>query len=105
MIKLSRNQASIIFEARTRMLKIKDNYKNGNESLKCSICKDKEETQGHILEECENINEIAPNVTKELIFSAEDREKNRYPGKPNKHQSVNPTRKTLRTRNVHNKMK
>ena len=71
MKQLSRNQASIIFKARTRMLKIKGNYKNGNESLKCSICKDKEETQGHILEECEKINEIAPKVTKEMIFSEE----------------------------------
>ena len=36
--KLTRNQASIIFKARTRMLKVKSNYKNGYKDLKCRIC-------------------------------------------------------------------
>ena len=65
---LSRNQVSQIFKARTRMLNVKANYKNGNRDLKCRVCKNAEETQGHILEECLKINEKCQKVTKEMIF-------------------------------------
>ena len=66
--KLSRNQVSTIFKARTRMLKVRSNYKNGNKEHKCRLCKNQEETQQHILEECENINNHFQKVTKEMIF-------------------------------------
>ena len=49
---LTRKQASIIFKARTRMLKCKGNYKNGYPTLTCRMCKQAEETQTHVLEEC-----------------------------------------------------
>ena len=65
---LSRNQVSQIFKARTRMLNVKANCKNGNRDLKCRVCKNAEETQGHILEECLKINEKCQKVTKEMIF-------------------------------------
>ena len=65
--KLNRNQASIIFKARTRMLKVKSNYKNGNTNLQCRMCGKAEESQKHILEECEKL-EDKPIVTKEMIF-------------------------------------
>ena len=41
MEELTRNQVSIIFKARTRMLKVKSNYKNGNTNLLCRLCKKK----------------------------------------------------------------
>ena len=69
MNKLTRNQASIIFRSRTRMLKVKSNYKNGNQTLNCDLCKIAEETQHHILEECTQLINIAPKVTKEMIFN------------------------------------
>ena len=69
MNKLTRNQASTIFKTRTRMLKVKSNYKNGNKDLTCRMCGKHEETQDHILEECESINKDHPPVTKALIFS------------------------------------
>ena len=69
MNKLTRNQASTIFKTRTRMLKVKSNYKNGNKDLTCRMCGKHEETQDHILEECESINIDHPPVTKALIFS------------------------------------
>ena len=53
MNKLTRNQASTIFRARTRMLKVKTNFKNGHTNLKCRMCGKQEETQKHVLEECE----------------------------------------------------
>ena len=68
MTKLTRNQASTIFKTRTRMIKVKGNYKNGNTDLNCRICKQKEESQQHILEECVPINNKLPKITKEMIF-------------------------------------
>ena len=50
---MTRNQASNIFKARTRMLECKMNFKNkykGN--LNCRFCETTEESQRHILEEC-----------------------------------------------------
>ena len=67
---LTRKQASTIFKARTRMLKVKANYKNGHTDLMCSKCKKEPETQKHILEECPGIHtDEATKVPKHLIFS------------------------------------
>ena len=52
MNKMTRKQASIVFKARTRMTKVKGNYKNGNPDQKCRACKVSNETQKHVLEEC-----------------------------------------------------
>ena len=66
--KLTRNQASTIFKARTRMLKVKSNYKNGNKNLNCRLCGTSEETQKHILEECAVLNTETPTITKKMLF-------------------------------------
>ena len=50
--KLSRIEASAIFRTKTRMLLIKDNYRNGQQELQCRACKNQIETQNHVLEEC-----------------------------------------------------
>ena len=60
MRKLTRKQASTIFKARTRMLKVKCNYKNGYTDLTCRACKKEPETQKHILYECIKIH---PDIT------------------------------------------
>ena len=52
MNKLTRKQASTIFKARTRMTKVKNNYKNGYTDLTCRACKREQETQSHALIEC-----------------------------------------------------
>ena len=69
--KLTRNQASIIFKTRTRMLKVKGNYKNGHKDLQCRLCGKAEETQTHILEECSKLIIVTPIITKEMIFQEE----------------------------------
>ena len=69
MNKLTRNQASTIFKARTRMIKVKSNYKNGNTDMKCRLCGKSEETQKHALEECETINQTLEKVTEQMIFN------------------------------------
>ena len=65
--KLSRNQVSNIFKARTRMLKVRSNYKNGHKEHKCRLCNANEETQQHVLEQCEKLDQYEK-ITKEMIF-------------------------------------
>ena len=67
---LTRKQTSLIFKARTRMLKIKGNYKNGHTDLTCRLCKSKEETQVHILEECPALHpDNANKIPKHQLFN------------------------------------
>ena len=68
MNKLNRNQVGIIYRARTRMLDIKGNYTGKYQNNNCRACNKVEETQIHILEECETINKDFSPITKEMIF-------------------------------------
>ena len=69
MTELTRKQTSTIYKARTRMTKVKANYKNGHPDLKCRICGQAEETQGHVLEECSTLHSNPDNQIKtEQIF-------------------------------------
>ena len=72
---LTRKQASTIFKARSRMIKVKGNYKNGHQNHICRICGTAEETQQHILKECEGLpsNDYTP-IENDRLFSedAED---------------------------------
>jgi hypothetical protein len=69
MNKLTRHEASTIFKARTRMLDVKNNFRGKHQNNVCRGCGNQNETQEHILEEC---NQIHPNedckVKKEEIF-------------------------------------
>ena len=70
MNELNRKQVSLIFKARTRMIKVKGNYKTGNTDLTCRACKIDPETQDHVLEKCTQIHsndEIK--ITKTMLFS------------------------------------
>ena len=70
MNELTRKQTSLIFKARSRMLKVKGNYKNGHSDLMCRMCKNQEETQTHILDECQAIHKSdASKVPIHLLFS------------------------------------
>ena len=60
MKKLTRKQESTIFKTRTRMLKVKGNYKNGFPDLTCRACKKEDETQAHILYECDSLHRDDP---------------------------------------------
>ncbi len=68
---LKRHEASILFKARTRMLEIKQNYKQKyKDNMTCRACKTEEETQTHILEECTTIHvNTRTKVTKTDIFT------------------------------------
>ena len=67
---LSRNNCSIMFQARTRMLKIKNNYRNMYRDNICRKCNKEEETQEHILEICPEIHvDNTTKITNDFIFT------------------------------------
>ena len=68
---LTRNEVSMIFRARTRMIHAKANYKNMHKETKCRGCGAENETQEHILEECTGIHENNEEnkITKEELFN------------------------------------
>ena len=70
MSKLSRKKASIIFKARTRMLDIKDNFRNKHRTDICRKCGTEKETQKHVLEDCPDIHTGEDTkVSKDDIFT------------------------------------
>ena len=70
MDELTRKQVSLIFKARTRMLKFKGNYKNGHKDQACRACKNEAETQNHVLEECPAIHQdTSTKIEKAQLFS------------------------------------
>jgi hypothetical protein len=55
MSNLNREQTSTIFKARTRMLPVKNNYRNQYKDNICRGCKAEPETQQHVLQSCKQI--------------------------------------------------
>ena len=70
MNKLNRYQASIIFKTRSRMLEVKNNYKNKYRDHKCRLCNIHEEDQMHVLQTCPELqNKGLETVTIMEIFN------------------------------------
>ncbi len=70
MNKLTRNQVSIVFQARTRMIKVTEHFLNGQRSLICGVCRKEVETQQHILEVWVELyeNRTTKVITKDDLF-------------------------------------
>ena len=68
---LTRDETSIIFTARTRMISVKANYKNMfKNDMKCRACGHPLETQNHTFNECKTIHENnSTKVTTKEIFT------------------------------------
>ena len=67
---LSRANVSTIFQARTRMLDIKNNFRNKYPDITCRACKKEAETQEHVLETCQTIHQNEETKTsKDEIFN------------------------------------
>ena len=72
---LSREKASIIFKARTRMIDIKNNFRNKYNDLICRACGETTETQEHVLEGCPAIHPTEhTKVRHQDLFSGEPEE-------------------------------
>ena len=69
--KLTRNEASIIFRTRTRMIDIKGNYKNKyKNNMTCRACGQEAETQIHVLQECATLHQTDESkITQTDIFT------------------------------------
>ena len=69
MKELTRQEASIIFKARTRMLDVKNNFRGKYNDTKCRKCPENKETQEHVLETCPGIHtDPSTKITKSEIF-------------------------------------
>ena len=70
MKKLTRQQANTIFKARTRMLPVKNNYRNIYRNHTCRACGEPVETQKHVLEDCEVLHLVGEyKIYNQEIFS------------------------------------
>ena len=70
MYTFTRQESSILFKARTRMLDVKNNYRGKYSTNICRLCNMAEETQEHILEQCKTIHkDITTTVKKHELFS------------------------------------
>ena len=68
-LKLTRKQAYTIFKTRTRMMKVKGNYKNAHRDLTCRKCGKEDESQEHVLNNCDRLIATRNNpITEKLIF-------------------------------------
>ena len=66
---LHKNNAKFIFLYRSRMLDVKNNYRNAYKDNICRWCAKEEETQEHILEICESFPIDRNNVKTADVFS------------------------------------
>ena len=70
MDQMTRNQASAVFQARTRMLDVKNNFRNKYKDVICRFCAIDIETQEHVLEKCIDIHvDDTTQISKEELFS------------------------------------
>ncbi len=70
---LTRNQASLIFKARTRMIECKANFKKKYKNeISCRKCNQGEENQKHIFQECQEIHRTDETRIKEEEIFTED---------------------------------
>ena len=51
MEKLTRKESQAMLRARTSMMNVRMNHKNGQEKHKCRFCKEAEETQEHVIQD------------------------------------------------------
>ena len=65
---LTRKECTSIFAVRSRMLKVKGNYKNKYPNLTCRWCTLTNETQEHILKECREFKPITGTNTYETYY-------------------------------------
>ena len=55
---INKNQAILLFKIRTRMVNVKNNFKNGNTDLSCRVCFEGLDSQEHMMMECVALGEL-----------------------------------------------
>ena len=74
MMEMTRKEVSTIFKARTRMLDVKNNFRNKHLSITCRACEKSNETQEHVLNECQSIHQDDSSKVKESELTSNDTE-------------------------------
>ena len=69
---MNRFQSSIIFKARTRMIPVKNNFRNQYKDTQCRGCKAEIETQEHILTKCGQIHKDQTTIVQSEDYFSED---------------------------------
>ena len=77
MEKLTRKESQAMLRARTSMMNVRMNYKNGQEKHKCRFCNEAEETQEHVVQDCQKIKRINDTIRYAEIFKENNMEKTR----------------------------
>ena len=70
---INKSQAILLFKIRTRMLNLKNNFKNGNNDLSCKVCFQGVDSQDHMMMECLRLGELI-NLKEYLSIFGEDEE-------------------------------
>ena len=65
--KIKQEEAQTIFKLRSRVTDVKINLRGKYETLECTVCKDEEESQMHIME-CREIVKLRNNYKKNTII-------------------------------------
>ena len=65
---ITRKEIELIFKLRSKMVNIKANYKGSQKTIECSSCNNGEETQEHIYNSCEVLN----NEDNEKVYEKPD---------------------------------
>ena len=66
-----------MLRARTSMMNVRMNYKNGQEKHKCRFCNEAEETQEHVIQDCQKIKRNSDTIRYAEIFKENNMEKTR----------------------------
>ena len=69
--KLPQHKARLIFKARTRMLNIKNNFRNGRDEILCDLCHKDVEDDRHIFNDCGELVELRGDIQHEELFRAD----------------------------------
>ena len=59
---IKKEEAQLIFLLRCRVTNVKTNLKGKYDSLECRACKNAEESQKHVVQECQSLNEHTENI-------------------------------------------
>ena len=66
-----------MLRARTSMVNARMNYKSGQEKHKCRLCNEAEETQEHVIQDCQKIKRNSDTIRYAEIFKKNNMKKPR----------------------------
>ena len=87
-VKMSIQEAQLIFKLRCQVTNVKTNLKGKYDELKCMTCRLEEENQKHIIQECKILNKETEKIEYEELFNGTVKEKIRIARKFKKNYEI-----------------